>query len=177
MKELLENIENVFDDETQKITTYIYNNKQFSSDVFDTVVSFDSNNLNLSKMRGRKGIYVFIIKEKILIEYSVVQKWNELDGAGIKSYKKTIWEIDDCLYVGACRNKSLYSRINEHFSKEGACTSLKLSHENREFAKKIVKGYAFLLKRELETYGDIVLPRIEKRLHQRLEPKAGRSRV
>ena len=177
MEELLLSLSQNFDNEAQQIVNYIRTNAEYSSDLFEQTYSFTNLTQRPSKIRGRKGAYVFLITQPVSLDYQTVFRWNNVAGAGFKLYNQASLAVGDCLYAGACTTQSLYSRMTAHFADGGSCTGLKLSHPNRRIAHDSVCVYTFILKKELERYSTIVLPQIEKRLHTLLKPKAGSSRV
>ena len=126
-------------------------------------------------MRGKKGVYIFLITNPVFLDNNIVFKWNSVPGAGFKLYNQPSLVVGDCLYVGS--SESLYGRMREHFSDNSGAASLKLSHPNRKIALDSVCVYSFALKREFAEYSSIIITQIEKRLHNSLQPKAGSSRV
>lgn len=175
MKALLKKISEKFDEEAEKIQEYIINKTDYTSDFFDILPTFTSLEKRPPKMWGTKGVYIFLITSPVLLDYKIVSKWNNVSGAGFKSYNQPSLAVGDCLYVGS--SDSLYGRMREHFSADGGAASLKLSHPNRKFALNSVCVYSFALKREFVNYRSIIITQIEKRLHNSLKPKAGSSRV
>ena len=84
----------------------------------------------------------------------------------------------DCLYLGSCVSKSLYSRIKEHFSIGGSYQALKLGHQARQVLFREVYCIAFPIKQKYsEQQYRILLPNIERKLHELLAPLCGSSRT
>ena len=175
MKELLQKLSEKFDEEADKIKEFVTNNANYSSDFFDILPTFTSLGTRPRKMWGKKGVYIFLITKPVSLDYKIVSKWNEVTGAGFKSYHQPSLAVGDCLYVGS--SDSLYGRMTEHFSPDSGAASLKLSHPNRKFALDSVCVYSFALKRDFIDYSSMIITQIEKRLHNSLKPKAGSSRV
>lgn len=175
MEEILKRLSKQFDDEATKIIEHIERKDTYNSDLFDNVFVFDSLNNRPQKTYARSGVYVFMITKHIELDYQKVSAWNKVQGAGFKSYSQESLEIGDCLYVGSCG--SIYARMTQHFADAGESTGLKLGHPNRNLVLGAVCVYAFSLKEKLQPYESIILPQVEKRLHNLLNPKAGSSRV
>ena len=175
MKALLKELSEKFDEEADKIKEFVTNNANYTSDFFDVLPTFTSLEKRPPKMRGKKGVYIFLITKPVSLDYKIVSKWNEVAGAGFKFYNQPSLVIGDCLYVGS--SDSLYGRMTEHFSPDSGAASLKLSHPNRKFALDSICVYSFALKRDFFDYSSMIITQIEKRLHNSLKPKAGSSRV
>ena len=175
MKELLKKLSEKFDEEANKIKESVVNNTDYTSDFFDILPTFTAIKKRPSKMRGKKGVYIFLITKPVLLDYNIISQWNSVSGAGFKLYNQPSLVVGDCLYVGS--SDSLYGRMREHFSANSGAASLKLSHPNRDFALDSVCVYSFALKRDFVDYSSMIITQIEKRLHNSLLPKAGSSRV
>jgi len=175
MKELLKKLSEKFDEEADKIKECVINNTDYTSEFFDILPTFTSLEKRPSKMRGKKGVYIFLITKPVSLNYNIITKWNSVSGAGFKSYNQPSLVIGDGLYVGS--SDSLYGRMREHFSADSGAASLKLSHPNRKLALESVCVYSFALKRDFVNYSSMIITQIEKRLHNSLYPKAGSSRV
>lgn len=175
MKDILKTLSTDFDVEATKITEYIKDKDVYESDLFDNVFVFDSLKNRPQKTYARSGVYVFMVTKHIELGYQKVTAWNQVSGAGFKSYFQESLEANDCLYVGSCG--SIYARMTQHFAEGGESTGLKLGHPSRILARDAVCVYAFSLKEDLRTHESIILPQVEKRLHNLLSPKAGSSRV
>ena len=175
MKELLKKLSEKLDEEAEKIRDSVINNADYTSEFFDILPTVTSLENRPRKMRGKKGVYIFLITKPVSLNYNIISKWNRVYGAGFKSYNQPSLVVGDCLYVGS--SDSLYGRMREHFSEGCGAASLKLSHPNRKFALASVCVYSFALKRDFADYSSIIITQIEKRLHNSLEPKAGSSRV
>lgn len=179
VKELLKEFQSRIIAETKKMIVWANDqNSDYSSEIFDVPMQF-SFPPALNKLRGRMGLYIFITTEAKTLSYDDVKNWHlKIKGAGFKQWKKTEINDGDCLYVGSCTNKSLYSRIKEHFSKDGSYTALKLSHPTRNMLLDCVKCYAFPIKKEFSKQEiRIVVTSVEKELHNCLMPHCGSSRV
>lgn len=175
MKDLLKKISEKFDEEADKIKNHIITKEEYTSDFFDALPTFTSIGTRPKKMRGQKGIYVFIITKPIKLDHKIISAWNDVKGAGFKSYKQPSLVVGDCLYLGS--SDSLYSRMTEHFSDNGGAASLKLSHSKRKIALASVCVYSFALKKDYVPYSPMIITQIEKRLHNSMLPKAGSSKV
>ncbi len=177
MIELLKKLYEHLDSEANKIATNIMNGTTYASEVFDSPLVFETLEQRPWALRGKKGIYVFMITEDIPLTTEQVRVWNSIKGAGFTDWFQGDLHTGDCLYVGSCVSESLYVRIRQHFLDTGEATALKLGHNARNVALKAVKVYAYPMRKELADYYRLILPAIEKRLHIALRPKAGSSRV
>jgi hypothetical protein len=175
MKDLLKKISEKFDEEADKIKNHITAKEEYTSDLFDALPTFTSIVTRPKKMRGKKGIYVFMITKPITLDHKIISAWNDVQGAGFKSYKQPSLVEGDCLYLGS--SDSLFHRMTEHFSDNSGAASLKLSHNKRKIALDSVCVYSFALKEDYIAYSSMIITQIEKRLHNSMLPKAGSSKV
>ena len=179
MQDILNQLCEKIDSEAKRITSAINAGTPFCSEVFDPPVVIEQWTGNHRALWGRHGIYVFLVRDAVTLKYEQVFAWNEtLEGAKFRKYEDTLINDGDCLYLGSCVSKSLYVRIREHFSSDGNYQALKLSHPVRKSLLDMVYCIAFPIKR---SYTDqqyrILLPALEKRLHDCLPPLCGSSRV
>ncbi len=175
LRQLCEKIEK----EALQITSAINAGSTFCSTVFDNPIVIQKWHEQDRRLRGQKGIYVFIVRNALTLEYKQVFDWNEtLKGAKFREYKKIDINDGDCLYIGSCVSKSLYSRIKEHFSDSGSYYALKLGHPARQELHNTVYCVAFPIKcNYTQQQYRILLPALEKRLHDLLVPLCGSNRV
>lgn len=189
MKKTVEHLIKLAQKECEQIITYYKNEKDedFKSDTFDSPISFltgvSEKDLkeNAKKLRGRHGVYIFVIIRSLNISVKEIGKWNDIKGGRI-TFTGNINDISksngDCFYIGSCYRHSLMTRIQEHFSEEKGPASLKLNNRNRKWIKASLKAYCFPIqdkysKEEMR----IVLSTIEKELHNKLKAVAGSNRV
>lgn len=175
MVNILKQLSDVFDKESANIVKSIRNNDGYSSDIFSGAFSFDSITSRPRQIRGKSGVYVFIISKAVAFNTEEVRKWNSIEGAGFKDYQEKTLNAGDCLYVGS--GDSIFQRMTAHFGAEGESTGLKLGHDKRKKAEKCVRVYAFPLKEDFAEYSDMIIRQVEKRLHAELKPIAGSSRI
>lgn len=175
MKDLLKRLSKKFDEEAEKISRYITEKNEYDFAFFDILPTFTSLEERPRKLRGKKGVYIFLMTKPVELNYDIISKWNSVSGAGFKNYQQRSLAVGDCLYVGS--SESLYARMTEHFSADCGAASLKLSHPNRKLALDSVCVYSFALKSDYIDYRSMIITQIEKRLHDSLQPKAGSSRV
>lgn len=121
------------------------------------------------------GIYIFISGEA---NVTIPKDFNKVKCSAKVKRKYESVEIDPkrCLYVG--KSNSIKERLKQHLYKE--CKgqySLRCSHKNRRALFKGAKIYVFVLKNDYKAYEDIILPRIESKLHDKLDPIIGTSRA
>ena len=150
--------------------------------VFDEYICFKNkpNKYPRSKaLWGRHGIYVFVMNNDKSVTEEQIRKWNNLNqGASFKNYTKYELKRGDCIYLGDCVSCSLFSRINQHFASNESYTSLKLNNPARSFLKDDLIIYAFPINKQYtEQDYRIILPVIERRLHDKLNPKCGSKRT
>lgn len=143
------------------------------------------------KFRGHRGIYFFFIIDDFNVTKEEENLFNEINSAGmnkvnpIEDIERT-FAIGDCLYLGSCLRKGVGSRLKEHISEDKGSGALRLNNPKRRFMSEKVRVFAFLLKPEYDCPGNrkreskyrrIILPLIEKNLHEQLRPRCGSSRV
>ncbi len=177
MLELLKELSDNFKLEATEIINYTKMKRAYTSNLFEKPIVFIMLDGRPNLLTGKKGIYIFVIKEDINLTREQVWAWNSIRGAGFKHYTPIDLHKGDCLYLGSCVELSLFVRIGQHFSSEGEATALKLGHLNRKVLADLVEVYAFPIKKEFLDYRKLILPAIEKRLHDSLTPKAGSNRV
>ena len=179
MQDILNQLCKKIDGEAKRILSVINTGSDFSSDVFDSPVVIETWSDSQRALWGKQGIYVFMVRDAVTLKYEQVLVWNEtLEGAKFRKYQDTPINDGDCLYLGSCVNKSLYSRVKEHFSANGSYKALKLSHPARNILLGTVYCIAFPIRRSYtEGQYRILLPALEKRLHDDLLPLCGSSRV
>ena len=182
MYELLKNFNKKIRKEVEGICDLVLQKDDVSLDIFDSPSCFSKcpqNHPRPTSLWGRHGIYIFLIEHDEVISENKVRKWNELNqGASFKNYKPYDLKQGDCLYVGDCVSFSLYTRIRQHFANQESYSSLKLNNPARNFLLNNVKIYAFPIKNVYtEEMYRVILPTIEKRLHELLQPKCGSSRT
>lgn len=178
MKKVLAELLQGIDEEVSAILDSITLGTSFVSDTFDCPVVTSEAPVPGSPLRGRKGVYIFLINADISLSYDQVRKWcNSCTGAPIPLWKPLELHAGECLYVGGAI-KSLYSRIRDHIIGNGKKSSLNLSAPARQFLKPLIKVYAFPIKREFDDEMiRMIIPAVEKRLHRCLRPITGQSRV
>ena len=152
----------------------------FCSSLFDLPKPINHVNERES-LRARLGIYLFFMTYDIDLSFEDVKAWNSVSGgASFTTVGAKSLRIGDCLYLGSCIKNSLYSRMGQHFGpliENGRTKGLSLSHPKREKLKDKVCALAFPLKNEYKKYAPMLLPHIEKELHNTLKAKVGSNRV
>ncbi len=174
----LQGLDAVWAEEAQNILDYIVKGGAYSSNVFESPVEMMGNDIRPSTLIGKRGVYLFIITAPKHLSRAEVQAWDSAGSAGFDGKLEVNLNVGDCLYLGSCASESsgsLYVRIGQHQS--SSYSGLKLNHKSRSFAGGIVKIYAFPARRIYKSFYRIILTAIEKKLHNKLEPKAGSSRV
>ena len=163
-------------------------NQQYQRDLFDEYAVFISapqpNDNEAKKIKGRHGIYIFLLTDDVVITKEQVEGYNSLVGAKLK---KEFWGKDGCgqyiinmcLYTGSCINKSLYSRLREHFGVIGSANTacLHIESPERRFLKGKVIVYAFPIRKQYEDHLRVIIPALEHQMHEQFCPIAGTSRV
>ena len=152
--------------------------------LFDEYAVFDSapktSGNESGKILGRHGIYIFLFKKDIRLTKEQVLEFNSLSGAKIKNEYIRNDGIEflsrECLYTGSCINKSLYTRLEEHFGNK-KCSSLHLAAKERQCLQGMVTAYAFPIKKEFDDHLRIITPGLEHQMHIQFCPMAGSSRV
>ena len=169
--------------EVDKIRNFCVGSPVFESDTFEAPIiidSFPTKDELSKKLRGKHGVYIFFVKDAITLSKQEVKEWNSLSGAKFPPNKELNINGGDCLYVGSCysKNTSLYRRMKVHYSYDPTATGLQLGDTKREILKDKVKFVVFPINKSFTApHRKMVLPIIEKRLHETLHPKAGFSRT
>ena len=133
------------------------------------------NNKSYNQVRGEHGIYIIYMNEDLLLNYKLVYNFNENGTGGkFKEYREYNLKKGDCIYLGTCISKSLFSRLHQHFENSNCYGSLQLGNEFRKILKDKIKIFAFPIK---SSCNEILLKNIEKRLHEILNPTNGSKRV
>ena len=179
MKELVSQLCYSIQQEANKIQRFLQSKESFRSDVFDQPIYYEGRQDRPEALKGRHGVYVFLLKDDITLNEQQVRKWNALNcGGSFKKYAEYKLSTGDCLYVGDSVSNSLYVRTGQHFAGNTTCSSLNLKHSSRNILFDHVCVWEFPIKKifKEEEYR-IILPRMEKDLHTDLEPKCGSSRV
>ena len=130
------------------------------SDVFDAPICL-SGIEDRKPLWGKKGVYVFLMKEDVSLTHEQARSWNEkCSGAGFRSWQAKELKKDTCLYLGSFVRQSLYTRIGHHFAEGGEATGLKLNHPARKILCDKVRVIAFPLKKPAEMYCRLIAPQI-----------------
>ena len=178
MKKVMAELLRIVDAQVASIIDHISTGNVFVSETFDGPVITSESPERGSPLRGRKGVYVFVLTGDISLTHEDIRKWcSKCTGAPFLFWNPRELHAGECLYVGSAI-KSLYSRIRRHISGKGEYSSLNLSAPTRQILKPIIKVYAFPIKKKFsDEMIRMILPAIEKRLHQHLHPITGQSRV
>ncbi len=161
------------------MVSYLVDKGTYASDLF-SVVEMDSVYMDRPwSLRGKKGIYCFVLKEDFTFSYEQTKDWsNNIRGAGFREWGQKFCASDAAFYIGSSFSCSVYERIGQHINGKGNYSSLNLEHKKRQFVKNKLKIHCFYIddcfsKEELK----IILTHIEKGLHERLKPYVGSSRT
>ena len=169
--------------ESEIMYTFCTSGSTYTSVAFDppiTINSFPTEDELVKKLRGKHGIYIFFVNEAVHLSREVAREWNTISGAKLASNKDSDIAANDCLYVGSCYSKavSLYTRMKAHYSYDLTASGLQLGDPKREVLKDKVNLIVFPMKKIFSpAQRKLVLPIIEKELHDLLHPKAGVSRT
>lgn len=182
MKELLRQLRDSLSKEIESTVQVVLNNESYKSGVFEDCVKLNQCPQKSPRpvlLWGRNGIYIFVIKNDIVLSDTEVRTWNSLNqGASFQTYSKQELHKGDILYIGDCVSISLYTRIRQHYASDQSYTSLRLGHKSRTVLQDNVQIFAFPIKKDYDSEDiRIILPNIEKQLHNILKPKTGSSRV
>lgn len=176
-------ITNYSESELNYILSYVNGNANIQSDLFsDPYVLYGKDfkyEKGFTELRGKYGIYIFYICENLSLSYEEVKKFNEINKGA--SFNGT-WRAMDlkegtCFYLGSCVSSSSFTRLNEHFGKNKSTSSLCLKHPNRRNLKDKVKIFVFPTMSSGYDTTDIILRKIEQKLHNNLKPTNGSSRT
>lgn len=182
-KELLTELARKIDSECQQITRYVKEEKLFESELFDPPVVL-TQLTDRAPLWGKKGIYIFIMIADVNLSYQQIKEWNEKprpSEAGLKSSLPQSILTNDCLYLGSVDSESfsLYQRFRQHFGPviTEDPHGLALALPGRSVVHGKVRAIAFPLKVEFNKNAPLILPRIERALHEVFKPKAGSSKT
>ena len=175
---ILNQLAGMFDDEAKKMIDRINTGADYTSDVFNEPVEFSVDIERPKSLKGYHGVYVFIMTEDVYMITDQFWAWNAVAGAPFEYCKNRNLQKGECLYVGSCSSKSIYSRMGEHFKADVSTTSLNINHPNRNLLKNSVKIIAFPLKKKYDGYSTrLIVTSLEERLHSELKPLTGKSKV
>ena len=161
---------------TQSINDY---SKELESDLFECCVRLenDPKTVGANELRGRHGIYVFLINEPIELSDEEIKTFNSLKGAKLKDKSGFFACEGSCLYAGSSCADSLYVRLRNHFRGDFIGASLHLGSPERSIFLGKVTAYVFPIKKEYEPYLKIIMPALETKLHEDYIPLAGSPRT
>ena len=152
IKELNDNIEIFVKDKINYIQNYlstnIYNDDDFFSNVFISYGKDYIEGVSFKDGLGKSGIYIIFMDRSIDLDFNAVYNFNESPnstGGRIcpNHYESIYLKEGDCLYLGSATEKSLFSRLNQHFRKSTCYSSLHLNDENRIILKDKIKIFFF----------------------------------
>lgn len=176
-------ITNFIESELNYILSCVQGNTDIQSEFFsEPYVLFGKDfqyETGFTELKGRFGIYIFYICENMSLSYDDVSNFNKINkGASFNGiWRPMNLEESTCFYVGSSVSKSLFSRLNEHFGKNSCTSSLHLNHPNRGNLNDKLKIYVFPVKFSCYDNTDIILRKIEQKLHNNLNPTNGSSRT
>lgn len=181
MLELLDQVQEKIEFEWRYISQSI-NHKEniFQSSLFEECVEIHmdpAKDINGKKLWGKKGIYVFLLDEPIVMTDIEAETYNKLKGAKIKGNRGFDASESECLYTGSVISESLYSRLRQHFGPDSKVGCLHLAAPERSLLLGKVTAYAFPIRKKYIPYIKIIMPALEAKLHEDYMPLAGSSRT
>ncbi len=155
-----------------------------SNDIFTDVCKIKGYTVNShpcnpirKSLRGRNGIYVFIVEIDKHLTYDEVKKFSHrCNGAGFPYWREIDLQRGNHFYQGSATSKSLCTRLNQHYSSSNEESSLRLNSSDRSIVKDNLSVYVFPIKKSFESES-FFIRMIEKRLHIRFPALTGSSRV
>lgn len=176
--------------EAQEATAYInsfihdYLHVPTSSEHFSDVMMFDSfeyephpKGAKRKATRGRRGIYVFTVKEAFHLTKDEVYRYcNECRGALIDKKGELDLAEGQHFYQGSVIRQSFQQRMKDHYSSGSQVSSLQLNHPSRIIIKDKLRLFIFPVIKELEEH-PFFIRMIEKELHNNFRPVAGSTRT
>lgn len=177
------------DEDVSNAVSYIYNfinhlTLDVSNDIFSDVIkienyvvdSYPTEPLRTS-LRGRKGIYVFVVERDMdLTRDEVVSYSHRCTGSGFPHWVEISLRVGQHFYQGSATGMSLLSRLNQHYSNRNDISSMRLNSNERLFIKDNLSVYVFPVKRELQD-NSFIIRMIEKELHNQFPAITGSNRV
>lgn len=129
-------------------------------------------------LRGRRGLYVFIVtKEVTLSKKEVYAYCDGYNGAGFKDQFKQIHLFPgQHFYQGSVTSQSLLSRINTHYSDKSKPAGIHLGKPERKIMRDKLELYVFPV-RDILKDQDVFIKMIEAALHERKPAATGSKRV
>lgn len=193
MKEIIKKLMTEIDKEVKLIGDYVTNrNHNYQSNVFEApkIISTDLSNDEIIKeterLRGKKGVYVFITIHDFEFDKNRIHNWDQCSGAKVNSqdpsgnmYPFSV-KKGEIFYIGSCYSNSLLTRIRKHCNQKEDVqeSSLKLSNQNRIWAKSYLQVYCFPIKPLFDkTELHLIIPEFEKQLHNRFRAIIGSNRT
>ena len=147
------------------------------SDLFEKVVRIESLPIKDSdehkRIKGRKGIYVFRVKNEVEVNYFNFNN-HTAHGAPIRYSLMKIdkFSKDGCLYVG--KSDNFYERMKVHFGDPNTGTGgLRIANSYRKMLQDNVVCYCFVFKKSRHQLYEYIARGIEKELNEKLNPYIG----
>ena len=173
--ELIQQFNRLTEEESNKIIQSIENQCAWESELFDDPIVFGVEDGRPASLKGRKGIYIFMVTDDIELSREQVSLWNRIPGAPIEWVEDKLALKGTCLYLGSSTSNSLYVRLGDHFKGDGTKTSLNLNHPGREIFKDSVEIYAFPVKKTYKENLEWIVKAIEMLLHEKMSPLTGKK--
>ncbi len=192
MREAIQILASQIHDEVKKIRRHTLKEEKYQGDLFNLVGSFSVNatesqvKSDTNCLKGRKGVYLFIANDTFNVSKEQILSWNRVPSAPLISHDPhgnvipTTVNRGEIFYLGSCYSESgsLLSRLRQHCNYASDKSSLKLQNINRQWVRQYLDAYYFAIDR---IYDDekkrIILPAIERELHNSFQHLAGSKRT
>ena len=176
-------IDSYLGDDFYNYVTDCINGGAEENEIFDAPVIFECSDnarrAHQSKLKGRAGIYLFVMNCDYLFGEEQIIHYTNTNGAKLNFNEPRELKKDSVFYVGS-KNDSIYVRIGQHLN--GTADSLSLSSSYRHFmcdrllivGLPIKKNVAELLKNNEMMKSFLLLT--ENSIHKYWHPHAGTAR-
>ena len=178
--DILNELHNEIDNEWQYVNVVINGlSTPCITNLFDEFVLIDRNRNSINMLRNRHGIYIVLATEDVELSFNDINRYNSIKGAKWKDINRSGLWVDECLYTGSCISQSLLSRINTHFDDRDKNAGLHLNHPARCIFADKVRFFVFPIKKEYDKteYLKLLVPELERKMHEVFYPAAGSSRT
>ena len=126
---------------------------------------------------GRRGVYVFVVKESFHLSYEEVSEYcSQCSGAGFPDWHEKDIEEGQHFYQGSAASKSLHSRMKDHYSEHSNIAAIQLNNPHRVIVKDKLKVFVFPVIRKLDNES-FFIRMVEDRLHERFPAITGNRRT
>lgn len=176
--------------EASKAVDYIdevirdYDHSSHNNDIFKDILKIENYEYSskptgdLKKPTwGRRGVYVFVVKEDFYLSRQQVHDYCErCHGAGFRTRGEAYLKKGKHFYQGSATSNSFHTRLKDHYSSGTEISALQLCNPYRAIVKDKLDVFVFPMVAALDCRA-FFIKMIESELHRRFEPITGSTRV